>query len=755
MNLSKTLTVAFAGLPIADVTDILSKLSHLKPLLKQAPSNLQLLLPILAVLIIGCIVGILVGRAKAKRNKLKKDALITKASKLLPDNLGIEKYADEYHYVPRESDEYLRRLLEEGAPRVLVLGKTGSGKTRTIYEAIKDKKDFIIFAPKHHTISSKNLKTMGSLRKKNVLLFLDDLDKHIKKIDIAMLIGQLEKNAKTLTVLATCRTGDTLTLVEKIEPSFLKQFENRIRIELRDLTADEEEALAKSLDRDWSPTMYDRTPGSVALDLPDMKARYKNASNEGKAITWLLKILHSSFIYDCKENLVKKLFNMTFEKEPHIRANWGKALTEMVETGLITRKAGYLNIYDAYLDNDFIYDYSPGEEDYQMLEALLTKEKDAEALFSMGIFYDTKNQLDKSIGVLEKAVEFDSNHIGARLCLAAAHEKKNMLEEAITQYKEVMKTSPDNAQVHYRLGLIYYNQNMIEEALEEFRSAANINPNHIEAHYNLALVYEKLEQVEDAIAEYRETIRLGPAHLDAHRNLAFIYNKKGMVYEAIREFKEVAWLNPDDAEVHYILASAYSESGKTEEAIAEYKELVRINPDDVKAQYNLAVSYYKMGKLEGTIEAFKEVIRVNPDDVRAHYNLGLAHYKKNMVDDAVREYEEVLRLKPGDPAAYYNLALCYDRKGIIDKAIDGFKEAIRNYPNHPDAHRYLALAYNKKDMFDAAIEEFKEALRIRPKDPTAHGGLALAYHKKGMTTEARKEFRIYEQLKAQLAKPRQ
>ncbi|MEE9585060.1 MAG: tetratricopeptide repeat protein, partial [Candidatus Brocadiales bacterium] len=663
------------------------------------------------------------------------------------------KYKAGDYYVPRESDEYLRRLLESGSPKVLVIGKTGAGKTRTIYEAIKDKKDFIVVAPKHHTISpDSNRRIINSLRKKKVFLFLDDLDKYLKKIDIAMLISQLEQNVEALAVLATCRAGDTLALVDRIEPSFLRQFENRIRIELRDLTPEEEEALAKALDKDWSSTMYGRTPGSVALDLPEMKTYYKNASNEGRAIIGLLKMLRSSFIPVYKENLVKKLFSTALERESDDQGNWGKALAEMVEGGLITKKQGCLNIYDACLEDDFVDDYSPSEEDYRTLEELLIKEKEAEALFSMGVFYDTKDWLDKSINVLENAVEFAPNHIDARLCLGAAYEKKDMLEQAVTQYEEVMRLSPDNAQVHYRLGLIYYSQDMVEEAIEAFRSATRINPNHIEAHYNLAFAYEKREQEEEAVAEYKETTRLCPGHLNAHRNLALILNKRGMLEEAIQEFKEVTWINPDDAEAHYILASTYSESGKTEDAIAEFKELVRINPDDAKARYNLAISYYKTRNLEGAIEAFKEVIKVNPDDIKAHYNLGLACYKKDLIDEAVKEYEEVLRLKPGDPAVYYNLALCYDKKGMIDEAIDGFKEAVRSYPNHPDAHRNLAMAYNKKNMFDAAIEEFKAAITIRPKDPATHGGLALAYHRKGMTMEARKEFRLYEQLKAQLTR---
>lgn len=745
------LQIAQAG-GILERLPIPKELPDLSTILKSIYGNPYILLSVLAIVIIVAVVSSLIGRAKARRNKLKRDALLTPVKKLSPEELGIEKYKDGPYYIPRESDEYIRRILEEGSPRVLVLGRTASGKTRTIYEAIKDKRDFLIIAPKPHTLSQEGIKVINSLRKKKVLLLLDDLPKYIRKVDIGMLIGRLEQNAAALAVLASCRTGEALALVEKVEPSFLRQFENRIRIELRDLSPEEEEALAKSLERKWSPTMYNRTPGSVALDLPSMKDRYLNASNEGKAIIWLLKILHNCFIYEYKESLVKKLFTTAIERVTHEKGNWGKALAEMVDNELVTKKDGYLRIHDAYLDDDFVDDFSPGEEEYQMLETLLSEEGDAEALFSMGVFYETQSQLDRSISLFEKAVKFNPNHIGARLSLGIAYEKKDMLEEALLQYEEVMKISPGNAQVHFRLGLIYYNQDMFEEAIKELRNAINIDTNHIEAHYNLARAYEKIGQVEGAVAEYRETIRLGPAHIDAHRNLAFIYNKHDMLEEAISEFREVVWLNPDDAEVHYILASAYSEKGKVEEAIAEYKELVRINPNDSKAQYNLAVCCYKTGKYGQAVEAFKEVVRLNPDDAKAHYNLGLGYYKMDMIDDAVKEYNEVLRLKPGDPAVYYNLALCYDRKGMIDDAIDGFKEAIRNYPNHPDAHRNLALAYNKKNMFDAAIEEFKEAIRIRPKDPTAHGGLALAYHKKGMTLEARREFRIYEQLKAQQAK---
>ncbi|MEK7369699.1 MAG: tetratricopeptide repeat protein [Planctomycetota bacterium] len=759
LYLVKAPTVASVGLPIAFAGDLLNRLPipkqlpDLNALLQKVIGNPYYLLPILAIVIIGCIIAAIAGRSKAKRNRLKKDVFRTPVSKLKPEDLGIEKYKNDDHYVPRESDEHLRRILEGGSPKVLVIGKTGAGKTRTLYEAIKERKDFVIAVPKHHTITPENSRKIAhSLRKKKVFLFLDDLDKYVKKVDIAMLIDQLENEAGSLTVLATCRTGDALDLVEKLEPSFLRHFENRIRIELRDLAPAEEEALAKSLDRAWSSTTYNHTPGSVALDLPDMKTRYKNTSNDGKAIIRLLKVLRSSLVHIYDEHLVKKLFYAASETESHERGNWGKALAEMVESGLIARKEGCLSVYDAYLDDDFVDDYTPSERDYEALETLLIREKDTEALFSMGIFYSTRDQLDKSISALEKAVEFNPDHIGARLCLGTAYEKTDMLEKALTQYEEIMKISMNNAEIHYRLGLIYYNQNMLDEAINEFKRTTNINPNHVEAHYNLAVAYEKKGLEDEAIAEYKETTRLGPGHLNAHRSLALIFNKRDMLAEAIQEFKQVTRINPNDAEAHYILASAYNENGKTQDAIHEYKELARINPDDVQAHYNLGVNYFRIRNFGGAIEAFKHVVSFQPHDIKAHYNLGLAYFKKDMVEDALKEYQEVSRLKPGDPAVYYNLALCYDRKGMLDEAIDGFKEAIRNYPNHPDAHCNLALTYNKKNMYDAAIAEFKEAIRIKPKDPAVHGGLALAYHKKGMAMEARKEFRIYEQLKAQTAK---
>ncbi len=760
LNLYKTLIISAANASPASETGILDwlpipdKLPSPGTFFTGVLSNPQVLLAVAAIVIIGGVVGVLLGRARAKRTRLKRDVLHMPVNKLTPEDLGIEQYKDLEYYVSRESDEYLRSLLEGPRPKVLVLGKTAAGKTRTIYEVIKDMQGFIVISPRHHTINLAKLKTISSLSKKKVVLFLDDLDKYVKKLDIAMLISQLEQNVGDLVVLATCRTGDALAMVEETEPSFLMQFDKRTRIELRDLTPEETESLATGLDRGKASMQQDSTPGSIALDLYAMKGRYRDADNAQKAILRLLKILRCCFIFEYKENTLKKLFTMTTEGGPEDRGNWSKALMELLASAFITRREKHLHVYDAYLDDDVIDDFRPGDEDYKTVESLLIEEKDAEGLFSLGVFYGTKNRADKSIEALEKAIAFDPNHVNARLCLGTAYEKKDMMDEAVSQYEEVIKISPGNPQLHYRLGLAYYNQDMIEEAQEAFKMALGINPNDIETHYLLGLVHEKREEVEDAIIEYREALRLGPGHLNAHRNLAFIYNKKGMLEEAIREFKEVAWINPEDAEAHYVLASAYSEGGKIQEATAEYKELVRINPNDTKAQYNLAVNYFKMRKLDKAIEAFKEVLRISPDDIKTHYNLGLACYRKNMIDDAIGEYQAVLKLKPGYPAAYYNLALCYDKKGMTDEAIDGYKETLRNNPNHPDAHRNLALTYNKKSMFDAAIEEFKEAIRIRPNDPTTHGGLALAYHKKGMSMEARKEFRIYEQLKARLGKRR-
>src|SRR3989338_1619962 len=318
----------------------------LKLLYGLAKAHPQYVVAFLLIAAIGIIIGIAIGVARGRVKRLKRLALFKPVSRLAPADLGIENYLGQGCYIRRESDDTLAGFLEEGVSAILVVGKTGSGKTRTAFEALKGgraaptahieahgrvlpdkgKEDYYILAPRPRLTSLRELSVPG-LSRKRIVLFLDDLPRYIKKLDAAGLFRQMEGKAKGLVLLATC-PPDKLPLLEREAPEFLRIFRPKNRISLRDLAPAEQKSLASTLGRDETTYLANATPASLALNLAEMKERYKD-SGDARLIIHSLLLLHGAFISTCRESLVREVCGRVFNKA-FSRSQWRGALKGLI-----------------------------------------------------------------------------------------------------------------------------------------------------------------------------------------------------------------------------------------------------------------------------------------------------------------------------------------------------------------------------------------------------------------------------------------
>ncbi len=696
------------------------------------------------LMLLSIFVGIIILLIRKRRKRLRQLALFKPLARLAPSELGIESYLGRECYVTRESDEALAGLLVEGVSTILIIGKPGSGKTRTVFEALRGKEDYELLALKPKVFSPKELSIPG-LPKKNIILFLDDLHKYIKKLDVITIFRHIEQRAKDSIFIATC-SPDKIPLLEKEAPEILHLFRSKSRIHLRDLLPGEKKFLAGALGTDEKIVASNVTPASFILNLVKKKESYKS-SEDTRLIMHALVLLNRSFIFNYSQTLVKKVCQGVFGKD-FSRSQWNTSLRGLAAMGLITTINDTINVYEGYLDEDFIDDYSPTENDTDMLHEILSKSKDWEGLTSLGIAYGVKGYWEKSLQVIEKASQLNPLSSHNRYLLGLAHERAAMKEKALADYKEAVKFDNRNAQAYYALGSIYNELFMIREAVDTLKRAIYLDPYYPQAYFQLAIAFEKAGMSEECLAGLHEATRIDPDYVEAHRYMADLYNKRGQYAEALHAYRELARINPDDAESHLALATFYNKVGRVNEAIMELRELTRINPANLKAHYTLALAYYKKGMLDEAIKEFRDVLILNPADHVARFNLALAYSKKDLLDAAEAEYKEILRLSPQEVGALFNLAQLYERKGRLEEAVANYQEVAKLNPEHAEAHYKLALINLKTGQMEEAAKGFKEVIKLRPNHALAHGQLSVVYQKLGLMAEARKEYRLYEVLKS-------
>jgi hypothetical protein len=225
-------------------------------------------------------------------------------SKLEPSDFGIYTYYP--FYLTRESDWEIEKCLKD-KNIAFITGMPNSGKTRAAYELIKKLKDLYLLNPAYEKMEIQHLKF--PFFKKSIVLFFDDLEKYSGKFNLDEFINILKKKSKELKIITTCRSGKECDQVlgQKEMVNLLFQCQSN-KIELRKLSAQEEQQLASEIGRNPKEVVSDGTPGSVIFGLDQMRKKYLEPQKVPKAIPQVIKRLSKANILEWTEKMVKKYY---------------------------------------------------------------------------------------------------------------------------------------------------------------------------------------------------------------------------------------------------------------------------------------------------------------------------------------------------------------------------------------------------------------------------------------------------------------
>ncbi|MBU4349463.1 tetratricopeptide repeat protein [bacterium] len=658
-----------------------------------------------------------------RKNEFRKIwELYKPVNNLTPEDFKIQKYKDVR--ISRENDTSIENLLKDGK-HILITGKPKMGKTRSAYEEIKKIKNFSVIKPKPEMIEAEKIK-IPPLEKKNFILFFDDIERFLDK-NIDYVIDSLKKKSKKLIVVATCRSGEELALFKDENLPLWREFTN---IELEEISEKEGETLAKDAGLQWKPEQFDGTPGSVILDLEDMKNRYKTAG-DGKVILKTLKLLKEGNLFFYREFLVKEVCEDVFELsvEKLKRHEWDEIITKLKEKGFVTKDGKIIYIYPSYLDT-CVYDYNPSQADLMKLKDILIRTKDSGSLFYLGNRFYYKEDFSHAKGCYSEALRIYPRYASAHSSLGYVLTKLGETEEAKGRY--------DKAEGLYK------------EAEKEHREAIRINPHYAVDYNNLGYVLTRLGELrgedgeakklyEEAEKEHRKAIKLKPDYPSAHRSLAYALGRLGRNEEAENEYREAIKLNPEFPFAHNLLGHLLAQLGRNEEAEKEYREAIRIKPDYPSARNNFGCLLKKMGRHKDAEKEYREAIKVSSDYIVAYRNLGDLLSDLGKSGAAEKEYRNALQINPNYAEAYNGLGYILVNLKRYDEAEKEYRKALQIDPYYENALLCLGVLLdrsNKKEAEDC----YKKVIEKNPNNIKARATYAYFLLYRGREDEAKREF---------------
>ena len=472
--------------------------------------------------------------------KSKKDFsdlfIYRKAKKLQQNDFAIQQplNANAEVYKRRGSDEEIEKSLRNHE-NVLVIGMPKSGKTRSIYQAIKSVfPEFYAIKPPAEKIPRFCLPWF----RKDYLIFFDDLNKFAAvDFDFSRFLDEFKYKSKKLVVIATCRSGDEFEAVRTKSMDVLRTFQKVVELDEYKLSEEEGRELAKKAGVKWKPEQFLGTPGSVILDIEDMRNRYKNLNDIEKTILRTCKLLRSANIFTYEKELIKTVCDSIFGININ-ESVWIDSINYLEGNSLVTKpeKSSHrINVYDPQLES-IINDYSSDDHLGPLLN-LFIELKDAYHLFYLGnAFHEGKN--DKNTEKCYRmSLKFNPNLAEVHNNLGNLLYNLERFGEAEKEYREAIKKDPNYAKVHSNLGALLKKLGQPNEAEMELKEAIRSNPNLAEVHYNLGVLLEDLERYDEAEEEYKKAIKLNLNLAEAHANLGILFLIIERSEEAKKELK--------------------------------------------------------------------------------------------------------------------------------------------------------------------------------------------------------------------------
>jgi serine/threonine protein kinase/tetratricopeptide (TPR) repeat protein len=336
------------------------------------------------------------------------------------------------------------------------------------------------------------------------------------------------------------------------------------------------------------------------------------------------------------------------------------------------------------LQDRIIYELSQGlnlelgTSEITEIEREETESVEAYESFSRGMMnmrIGSRDSLDRSIHLFEKATELDSNYAKAWAALAAVNDLKG-------QFLSIPELS--------------------YKAVEMAQRAIKLNPRLSHAHQWLGAAYNSIGRYDEAIDSLKEAIRLEPNNAGARASLARTYwVGKGMIDEGINELERSIELNPQGGYAYLQLVFLYTLRGKYERAEQVAREAIELQEKFISGREGLQI-------------------------VGAHTRLGYVYYCQGRYDEALREYERELDFLLSSDHALRDRTLieldqkmgaAYLRKGMAAAADRHFKRALKKFGERigkgaedPFTKYYVAALYALQGDADHALKYLQETL---------------------------------------------
>ncbi|MBU1077384.1 MAG: tetratricopeptide repeat protein [Spirochaetes bacterium] len=486
---------------------------------------------------------------------------------------------------------------------------------------------------------------------------------------------------------------------------------------------------------------------ALKKDLTDIEkiSSYVNLANifdDASQYDLAIGYLNNALKIDNKDGIIYHNLGIVYKH----KKEYSKAVNALTLAVRYNKKfiKSYLSLASLHF---YLHKYSEALDYYK--EAFALNISNMEVKYNIGICYFKLNKIEKGMKTLEEILNSEyisdkiksesSKSLGIYFASKGDHEKSLFYLKKAAQFQE-------DYDVYYKMGTLYKLQGEYEKALDYYARAYKLNNKDEYTVKNLAELYYRFGDNDKALLYYKYIVDNFKAKTEILLMIGEIYLKNEDYHSAIGYYKKALEYSPtpDEAKIVYInLGNLYFKQKDHAEALRFYKKALEIDKMDVNIYYNISLIYAEAGDMDNAVKSIDEVLSLNPDSVKIYLLKSKLLYQNGRIESAIINYNRTIERFPEEIVPLFELGNLYFKQKDLKNARHYLNLAMELRPDNDfllKIYLNLSIIENKNKDYNKALDYIKKAYLLNNKDPLINYNYGLVYFNMGDDQKAQEFF---------------
>lgn len=445
---------------------------------------------------------------------------------------------------------------------------------------------------------------------------------------------------------------------------------------------------------------------ALAMNRPELAEPYAGFITQGEP--------------EAEDWAVYAAYQMQKGNVPEVLAAYEKALEKQPDnTELLYAYLLVLSVHDA-------------DKTVSVLEQFARQQPQAaaQAYTQIGRLYMNRQQWDKALAYLDKAVSADPQDPAPRLARGEIYEKTSQLFLMLHEFEELDKMGYGTAGIYSRMGAVFLLVKDLPKSRLYFSKALEADPADSASNYFLSLL-------DEADGNYEQAVLHLQAASDYAQKAAWwlqvssLQQKMDRPQDSLQTLARAYQRFDGNVEIGFFYGLALNDRKQYRRAVRVFEKLLRTNPNYTEACLHYAYGLESLKKYREMEIQLRRILEEQPQHAAALNLWAYSLAERNVRLAEAQEYiTRALAVSPQDISFQDTLGWIYVKQGNLDAAEKIFfslpEETISQYPEiayHAGVLRYKqnrpqeALYYLEKSRtgWPAAEKLYREIVRQQKK----------------------------------------